>query len=132
MVKVLVVDDSEFFRKLYVAELTKAGFEVETAEDGRQAVDQMIASPPRLVFMDLVMPEMTGQEALAEIKKTESIKKVPVIMLTSISADIKGEDLLMEGAVGYLMKDTITPAEVVAKAKEVLGTSEQPLDPNAE
>jgi hypothetical protein len=38
----------------------------------------------------------------------------------------------MEGAVGYLMKDTITPAEVVAKAKEVLGTSEQPLDPNAE
>src|SRR6185503_2967161 len=97
MVKVLVVDDAEFFRKLYSEALLKAGFEVETAENGNEAVEKMKAFKPRLVFMDFVMPEATGGEALVKIKADEEIKKIPVVMLTSISAEIKGEDLLLLG-----------------------------------
>ena len=131
MVKILVVDDAEFFRQLYVAKLTSAGFQVITAENGREAIAKMEAETPRLVLMDLVMPEMTGQEALAAIKQNEAIRKIPVVMLTSISADIKGEDLLMEGAVGYITKDSATPEEVIAKVEEILGTSQASLDPKA-
>jgi CheY-like chemotaxis protein len=132
MAKVLVVDDSEFFRTLFTKALTDAGFEVETAENGRQAVDILLASPAELVLLDLVMPVMTGEEALAEIKKHEEIKNVPVIMLTSISVEVKGKELLTKGSlVAYLTKDDVTPEQVVSKAKEVLGTYEQSLDTGA-
>ena len=73
----------------------------------------------------------TGGEALAQIKADESIKKTPVVILTSIDGDIKGEDLLMQGAATYLMKDEVTPNQVVEKAKEILGTSQAPFDPTA-
>jgi CheY-like chemotaxis protein len=129
MVKILVVDDAEFFRKLYAEALQKAGFEVETAENGNVAVDKIRTFQPSLVFMDYVMPEANGGEALAKIKADEAIKRTPVIMLTSISADVKGEDLLLQGAVAYLDKNEATPEAVVQKAEEVLGTSSAPLDP---
>jgi len=129
MIKVLAADDSEFFRKMYADALTKAGFEVETAENGREAVEKVRSIKPRLVLMDLVMPEMTGAEALEAIKADDTIKTTPVLMLTSIAAEIKGEDLLLKGAVGYLVKDDITPEAVVAKVEEILGTSQAPLDP---
>lgn len=129
MVKVLAVDDSEFFRKMYSDALTKAGFEVETAANGKEAVEKIKAIKPSLVLMDLVMPEMTGAEALVAMKQDDSVKTIPVVMLTSISADIKGEDLMLKGAVGYLVKDSVTPQDVVAKVEEILGTSTASLDP---
>jgi two-component system chemotaxis response regulator CheB len=129
MVKILVVDDSEFFRKMYTDALSGAGFEVETASNGREAVDAVRSGKPSLVFMDLVMPEMTGADALTAMKADDAIKNTPVVMLTSISAEIKGEDLLIKGAVAYLVKDNVTPKDVVDKAEEILGTSKAPLDP---
>jgi CheY-like chemotaxis protein len=130
MVKLLVVDDAEFFRKMYSDALTAAGFEVETASNGQEAVEKVSAIKPRLVLMDLVMPEMTGAEALVAMKQDPAIKTTPVVMLTSIAADIKGEDLLLKGAVAYLVKDNVKPEDVVAKVREILGTSQAPLDPS--
>lgn len=129
MIKILVVDDSEFFRKIYSEALTQAGFEVVLAVNGQEAIDKLRSENPRLVLMDLVMPVLTGAEALAEMKKDPAIKTTPVVMLTSVSADIKGDDLLLLGAVGYLVKDKVTPQEVVDKIKEMLGTSTAALDP---
>jgi CheY-like chemotaxis protein len=129
MVKILVVDDAEFFRKLYSEKLMAAGFEVETAENGNEAVTKIKASRPSLVLMDYVMPQATGGEALDVIKADPDIKSTPVVMLTSIAGDIKGEDLLLKGASAYLVKDSVTPEDVVAKVKEMLGTSDAPLDP---
>jgi twitching motility two-component system response regulator PilH len=129
MVKILVVDDAEFFRKLYSEKLMAAGFEVETAENGNEAVTKIKASRPSLVLMDYVMPQATGGEALDVIKADPDIKSTPVVMLTSIAGDIKGEDLLLKGASAYLVKDSVTPEDVVAKVKEMLGTSDAPMDP---
>ena len=131
MVTILVVDDSEFFRQMYSAALIKAGFNVELASDGQEAIDKMRAVHPRLVFMDLVMPNLTGAEALAQMKQDPEIKTTPVVMLTSISAEIKGEDLLMQGAVAYLVKDDTKPEDVSKLAAELLGTADAPLDPTA-
>src|SRR5260221_10808211 len=104
MVKVLVVDDSEFFQQLYSNELKKAGFDVEIASDGEDAIEKMRLTKPRLVFMDIEMPKLTGIEALVKIKEAEEIKHIPVVMLTSMSADKSGEDSLLKGAVAYLTK----------------------------
>jgi CheY-like chemotaxis protein len=129
MTTILAVDDSEFFRKMYSDTLSQAGFQVETAADGKEALEKVKALKPALVLMDLVMPEMTGADALEAMKQDDSVASIPVVMLTSISADIKGEDLLLKGAVAYLMKDDVKPEDVVAKVEEILGTSQAPLDP---
>jgi CheY-like chemotaxis protein len=130
MTKILVVEDTEFFQKLYKDELEKAGFEVEIASDGEEGVAKMQASKPSLVFMDIVMPKMDGMEALAKIKADDSIKSIPVVMLTSMSAETKGEDSLMKGAVAYLVKNQVGSTDIVSKAEEILGTSKAPLNPN--
>ncbi len=132
MTKVLVVDDSEFFRQVYSKVLTDNGYEVETAVNGKEAIEKMLASPPQLVFLDFVMPVMTGEQVLVEMKKHESIRSIPVIMLTSISAEVKGTQLLSAGSLAaYLTKDQATSNDIIRRTEEVLGTSEEPFNPGA-
>jgi CheY-like chemotaxis protein len=130
MAKILIVDDSDFFRQIYVKALTEAGYGVEQALNGRDAMDKMLASPPDMVFLDLVMPVMTGEEVLAEMKKNETTKNIPVVMLTSISADVKGADLLSIGSLAaYMTKDTAQPEDILKKVHEILETSGADLYP---
>lgn len=132
MTKVLVADDSEFFREIYSQVLISNGFEVETATNGKEAVDKMLANPPQLILLDFVMPIMNGQQVLAEMKKHESLNNIPVIMLTIVSAEIKGQELLSTGPLAaYLTKDEVTPDNIVQRVKEVLGTYGKPLDATA-
>ena len=79
---ILVADDETRIRRLVVESLENAGFDVCQAQDGRQAVDVFRLSPvePDLVILDLMMPEMDGEEALKAIRKTSA---VPVLILTA-------------------------------------------------
>jgi len=132
MAKILIIDDSEFFRDVYYHALSEKGFEVETAADGKTGVEKMLAAPPRLLFLDLVMPVVTGEQVLQEIQKHDTLRHVPVVMLTSISAQVVGKDLLTAGPiVGYLKKEEASADDVVRKAQEILGTSEKIFDPKA-
>ena len=121
MAKILLVDDTEFFQKLYSNELIKAGFEVEVASDGEEALQKMKIAKPELVFMDIVMPKLGGVETLAKIKSDQELQFIPVIMLTGVSSSEKGEVSLWKGAAGYMVKTTLSPSDVVTKAKQILG-----------
>lgn len=122
MKRILVVDDSEFFREIYKTDLEQGGYEVETAENGKIAIEKMLANPPQLVFLDFVMPEMNGEEVLREKQKHDEIKDVPVVMLTSISAELEGAKIMNAGPiVAYMTKDKVGTADLLNRAKEVLG-----------
>jgi CheY-like chemotaxis protein len=130
MAKILIIDDSDFFRSVYSQALTAKGFEVAVAADGPSGLQRMLADPPQLIFLDFVMPNMSGEEVLRQMQTYEQVRGVPVIMLTSISAQIVGKDLLTAGPIaGYLKKEEASVDDVVKKAQEVLGTSEQNYDP---
>jgi CheY-like chemotaxis protein len=130
MANVLIIDDSEFFRNVYSQGLIAKGFQVETAPDGKSGLEKMVAVPPDLVFLDLVMPGMTGEDVLKEIQKYKTLEGIPIIMLTSISAQLVGKDLLTAGPLaGYLKKEEASVDDVIRKAQEVLGTSEKAFDP---
>ena len=74
---------------------------------------------------------MTGEQVLAEMKKHDTVRSIPVIMLTNISAEIKGTQLLSAGSLAaYLTKDQATSNDIIRKAEEVLGTYEKPFNPN--
>ena len=81
MKKVLVVDDEEAIRSLYKMELEDAGFEVETADSGQQALEMLEAFDPDIVTLDIKMPGMDGLEALGEIRKRK--RGLPVILCSA-------------------------------------------------
>jgi len=78
----LVADDDPFFRRLLTYQLTKAGYQVLTAQDGRQALDWLNQGhcKPNLVLLDLLMPQYSGLEVMAKIKSFAH--KLPVILMS--------------------------------------------------
>ena len=112
MIKILAADDSEFFRKMYADALGKAGFEVETAVDGKEAVEKAIALKPALVLMDLVMPEMTGDQMLAEMRKTTWGKEIKVIVLTNMGEQEIPLGMKELGVLAVILKADMTPRQV--------------------
>ena len=81
MKRILVVDDEEAIRSLYKMELEDAGFEVETADSGSQALEKLETFKPDLVTLDIKMPGMSGLEVLSEIRKIS--KDLPVILCSA-------------------------------------------------
>lgn len=88
--KVLLVDDVELFIDLEKTFLVREEVTLLTARTGRQAVDLAIAELPDLIFMDLFMPEMNGDEACSLIKQHPQGARIPVVMVTHGGRD---EDL---------------------------------------
>ncbi|MCF6226450.1 MAG: twitching motility response regulator PilG [Xanthomonadales bacterium] len=81
--KVLVIDDSNTIRRSAESMLRKEGYEVETSEDGFDALSKIARIRPDVVFVDIMMPRLDGYQTCAIIKNNEEFKHTPVIMLTS-------------------------------------------------
>ncbi len=80
---VLVVDDEEPVRETLRLFLTKAGYEVEVAVDGQQALQMVhMRSPPDVILLDLVMPVMSGFEVLSALRVIPEWTEIPVVVLT--------------------------------------------------
>ncbi len=80
---ILLVEDNEMNRDMLSRRLARRGFEVITAEDGKQGVDTAIQERPDLILMDLSLPVMDGWEATRLLKSKEETKNIPVIALTA-------------------------------------------------
>jgi CheY-like chemotaxis protein len=100
---VLVVEDDEDIREVFVQVLEEAGYSVEAASNGKEALALLRSgSRPGVVFLDLMMPIMNGYEFCDEKRRDASIAAVPVIV---ISADGRAEPKLKDtGVQGYLRK----------------------------
>ena len=81
--KIMVVDDSITIRKVSQRLLERNGYDVSTAKDGVDAIEQMQTIQPDLFLLDIEMPRMDGFELAAHIRNTEKTKNLPIIMITS-------------------------------------------------
>ncbi len=82
--KILVVEDTEFFRTYLTDLLTEAGFRVTTVKDGMEALERLDAERPDLVVTDLLMPRVNGFELCQKIKSRPATAALPVIMITEV------------------------------------------------
>ena len=80
---VLVVDDDAAIRRLLMATLSRSGYVVCEAKNGREALDEMRAGRSDLVVLDLMMPEMNGWEVLAVRAADETLRRIPVIVISA-------------------------------------------------
>jgi len=100
--RLLVVDDSGVIRKVVASHLRSAGFEVEEAKDGREAVEKHAIFRPDLTVMDQVMPNLNGLDAILEIR--DQAPDAKFIMLTSTSRQDEVLTARTLGVVQYLLK----------------------------
>jgi len=104
MKKILIVDDQPNFIKMISVKLKKLGYDVISAENGREGVEKAYAEIPDLIIMDIMMPVMDGFSAVERIKEESSTQNIPVIFLSAKGQEgdrIKAKEL---GAVDYINK----------------------------
>jgi len=119
----LVVDDFSTMRRIVRNLLKESGFsEADEAEDGVVALQKLRNSNFDFVVTDINMPNMNGFELLAEIKKDDKLKHIPVLMVT---AEARKEDIVtaaQQGAAGYIVKP-FTKATLEEKLTHILKKS---------
>lgn len=116
---VLVVDDVEDNRDLYAQYLRFAGYRVEQAASGFEALIKVPALQPDLIVMDLSMPGMDGCETTRRLKADPASRRTPIIALTGHSADHSKTEAMEAGCAGYLTKPCL-PEDLVAVIARVL------------
>ena len=94
--KILVVDDEPDVRNFLAACLENAGFIVETAVDGIDALEKVEAFSPDLMTLDMVMPRMPGIKVIRELRKQKKWAKLPIIIITAHARDDMGSDQIKE------------------------------------
>ncbi len=121
-VKVLIVEDDSFLRDLCIKKLSQKGFTVYEAVDGEKALNQLEKMRPDIILLDIILPVIDGFDVLKKIKtnEDESIKNIPVLMLSNLGEkdDIKKAKKL--GASDYLVKAHFTTKGITSKIKKEL------------
>ncbi len=119
--RILIVDDESHIRLLLhrtLEDLELEGVEIHFAEDGAEGLEKAQALVPDLVFLDVMMPRMTGFEVCSAIRKDPRLATVHVIILTAKGS---GHTLSPEEAPHEYLTKPFDPDEIVTRAAEVLG-----------
>lgn len=119
--KILVVEDDQALRDLYILILKDAGFEVDSAEDGQLGLDAILRGGYDLVLLDIVLPKIDGIHILETLKTTvPAIPNGNIVVLSNLGHDdIVGRAIEL-GASGYLIKSDHTPDQIVSAVKDFL------------
>jgi len=120
---ILVVDDEEDVRKYLSSALISSGFNVITADDGFEALEQVKKQKPDLISLDLVMPKKSGAKFYRELVKNKEWSSIPVLIVTGHARDDLGKadlkNLTMSGPGIYLEKP-VKPNNYIAAIKKLL------------
>ncbi|MGT2846232.1 response regulator YycF [Streptococcus massiliensis] len=128
MKKILVVDDEKPISDIIKFNMVKEGYEVVTAFDGREALEQFEAEKPDILILDLMLPELDGLEVARTIRKTSN---VPIIVLSAKDSEFDKVIGLEIGADDYVTKP-FSNRELQARVKALLRRSELSADANEE
>ena len=120
-IKILIVEDEPMVRAAYSKILEKRGYEVDVAVNGKEGLDKIVNTQPDLVFLDLILPEMSGEEVLEDLNKRGFTEKIPIIVLTNISDGAIMGHCLKLGAKDYTLKVNFTVDKIEEKIKKILG-----------
>ncbi len=118
--KILLAEDDYFIQDIYQTKLKQEGFETVLAENGKEVLINLEKEIPDLIMLDILMPYMSGIEALRKIKENEEWEKIPVLILSNLSQNEDIDEALSLGANDYLIKSQFSPSEVIEKVKEIL------------
>ncbi|HNX69007.1 MAG TPA: response regulator [Candidatus Omnitrophota bacterium] len=118
--KILVIDDEPDILTMVAKRLDANRYTVVTAGSGEEGLAKAKQECPDLVFLDYIMPGMTGDEVLCRLKQDPETKKIPVIIFTAATKKMKVGEFQALGAAGCLFKP-FTSDGLLGRIREVLG-----------
>ena len=121
--KILIVDDEAHLRMLIqqtLEELEDEGVELLTASDGEAALEKVRTEAPQLVFLDVMMPKLSGFDVCSQVKHTLGLKEVYIVLLTAKGQEFDKQKGIEAGADLYMTKP-FDPDALLARARTVLG-----------
>lgn len=122
--KILVVDDERHIVRLVEVNLERAGYEVLTAYDGVEALEQVEQEDPDMIVLDVMMPRMDGFDVLKNLQSDPKYKDIPVIMLTAKAQDADIFKGWQSGVSSYLTKP-FNPKELLVFVERIFQSMEE-------
>ncbi len=119
MTKILIAEDEPDIRELVAFTLRFAGYEVVTAANGEEAVQQAVKEMPDLALMDVRMPRMTGYDACRAMKSNPDLKDIPVVFLSAKGQETEIATGIEAGAEEYLLKP-FAPDQLTERVRAIL------------
>lgn len=116
---ILVVDDEPYMIRLLQHHIQRAGYRMVKATNGREALERIREDQPSLVLMDVMMPELNGLEVLAELRKREETKLLPVIIMTANAQRFTREEAEAAGVSAFLTKP-FSPTQLMTEVRRQL------------
>ncbi len=104
MAKILIVEDNEMNMRLFSDLLKSKGYDILQCMDGKKALDIVKAERPDLVLMDIQMPEISGLEVTALIRKTPEVKDTKIVAVTAFAMKGDEQKIIDGGCNGYIAK----------------------------
>ena len=118
--KVLIIDDDENLSAVFETALQKNGLETVFALNGKSGLDKARLEKPDLILLDQVLPDISGNEVLRTLKADSQTQKIPVIILSNFSQEELVKEAINNGAMDYVFKYQVEPADLVNKVKQAL------------
>jgi CheY-like chemotaxis protein len=120
--KILLVDDNEQNLELLLAYMEDLGCKLQTARDGREALESVDREPPDLILLDVMMPHMSGFQACKILKSNPATRKIPVVMVTALNEVSDAERAKELEADDFLTKP-VNRAELITRVRAMLKVS---------
>jgi DNA-binding response OmpR family regulator len=119
--RILVVEDEQYLRDLYVEILAREGYQVDQAADGEEGFNAMHKGGYDLVLLDIMLPKMDGFQILEKLQTDSPVKPNKVIIvLTNLSKDSNIARGVALGARGYMIKADYTPDQLIKEVQNYL------------
>ena len=110
--RILLIEDDKFLRRACEVGLKKRGFTVVTANDGEEGLQKAQTDSFDLILMDMLMPKLSGLEALEALKKDDRTRGIPVVILSNSSLDTDMQRARELGAAGYMVNASLSLQEL--------------------
>lgn len=117
---ILIVEDDQFLASAYLTKFKNEHIQTTLARDGQEALTILETLLPDLILLDLVMPIKDGFAVLSDLKESERLKAIPVIIASNLGQEEEIQKGLAMGAVDYIVKSNTTLDEIVLKIRNLL------------
>ena len=118
--KIAIIEDDQAISQMYRLKFEAEGYEVETAENGKLGLEMVEKMLPNIILLDLMMPEMAGDEMLARLRKTDWGKSIKVVILTNMGEQEMPPRVKELGVSAVILKADMTPRQVAELVKQQL------------
>src|SRR4030042_1765233 len=117
--KILVVDDDDRNLRLMTLLLTSFGYDVVTASNGKEALEKVHETPPDVILLDVMMPQIDGFGVAKQLKKEEETKIIPIVMATALN-EVEDREKAREAGADDFLNKPVDKTELRARVQSLI------------